>query len=436
MAKLAIKGGAPVRPKDRLFPAYNPIGKEEKEAAVRVIEHGTLSGYLGSWDPAFLGGPEVQTFEKEWAAKFGAKHAIAMNSATSCLIASMGAIGIEPGDEVVVTPYSMCISATAPLFYGGVPIFADIEKDYLCLDPHAVENAITPRTKAILVVDLFSSSHDADAINAIAKKHDLRVVADSAQIPGSKYKGRYAGTLSDIGVYSFNVHKNIHMGEGGMAVTNDDRLAERLQLIRNHAESVVKGKGVEDISNLVGQNLRLTEIQAAMGREQLKKLDGLNAKRRENATYIAERCQDMPGFYPAPIRPETEPIFHHQPFFYDENVVGVARSKFVEAVRAELPATATRENHGPLIYSGYQILHMLPLFQKKIAFGEKGYPFVSSLYDGSPNYDKGICPIAEHLFESRFIGNELLHHPQMSREDIDDVIKALHKVYENRAELA
>ena len=116
MAKLAVNGGAPVRERTNFFPAYNPIGKEEKEAVARVMDSGALSKYIGAWCPQFLGGPEVQSFEKEWAAKFGVKHAVAMNSATSGLIAALGALGIEPGDEVIVTPYSMCISATAPLY--------------------------------------------------------------------------------------------------------------------------------------------------------------------------------------------------------------------------------------------------------------------------------------------------------------------------------
>jgi dTDP-4-amino-4,6-dideoxygalactose transaminase len=186
MSKLAVNGGTPVRAKNRPFPAYKPIGEEEKQAAIRVIESGALSKFIGSYGEQFLGGVEIQSFEKEWCKKFGVKHAITMNSATSGLIAAMGAIGIEPGDEVIVTPYSMCISATAPLFYGAVPVFADVEPEYFCLDPKSVEKAITPRTKAIIVVDLFGGAHDVDAINAIAKKHGLKVIADSAGPPTSR----------------------------------------------------------------------------------------------------------------------------------------------------------------------------------------------------------------------------------------------------------
>src|SRR3989344_4643766 len=375
MGRLAINGGTSVRAHDDPFPAYKPIGKEEEEAALRVVRSGALSKFIGAWDPKepqFYGGPEILAFEKEWAAHFGVKHAVSMNSATSGLIASLGALGLEPGDEVIVTPYSMCISATAPLFYGAIPVFADVEPEFFCRDPASVERVITPRTKVILVVDLFGQSHDVDAINAIAKKHGLKVVADSAQIPAGKYKGKYAGTLSDIGVYSLNFHKHIHTGEGSLVVTNDDAFAERLQLIRNHAEAVVGDKGVENIVNMVGQNYRLTELQAAIGREQLKKLDALVDARIKNIAYIRERCQDMPGFRPAGERPQVRHVYYMQAFLYDEVVTGVSRKKFFAAVKAELSPSESQEEEGVLMGEGYvKPIYLLPIFQKQIAFGSK-----------------------------------------------------------------
>lgn len=434
MAKLAIKGGTPVRSKKDLFPAYNSIGEEEKAAALRVIGKGELSGFLGSWGKAFLGGAEVKAFEEAWAKKFGVKYAVSMNSAANALIASVGALGIEPGDEVIVTPFSMCISATAPLFYGAVPIFADIEPEYFCLDPKSVEERITPRTKAILVVDIFGGAHDSSAVNAIAKKHNLKVLADSAQCPGAMDGKKFVGTLSDIGIYSLNVHKNINTGEGAVAVTDNEELATRLRMIRNHAEATVSGSGVENISNLIGFNSRLTELNAALANEQLKKMDGLNAARRKNVAYLRERTQDMRGFRPAKERAGTESVFHHMPFLYDEAVVGIPRDTFVQAIQAELPETRMREGFGPLIYGGYINAHMYPVFQKKIAFGTKGYPFVSPLYSGNPDYSKGICPVAERLYDREFIGTEMMR-PGMAEKDLDDVITAFHKVYENRAEL-
>lgn len=424
-----------MREKQKPFPAYQPIGAEEKQAVMRVMDSGVLSKYIGAWTPDFYGGPEVQALEREWEAKFGVKHAIAMNSATSGLIAAVGAVGIEPGDEIIVSPYSMVISASAPLFYGAVPVFADVEPEHFCLDPKSVEAAVTPRTRAIIVVDNFGGSYDADAINAIAKKHNLHVIEDVAQAPGARYKDRFVGALGDIGVYSLNFHKHIHTGEGTLVVTNDDKLAERLQLLRNHAEAVVEAKGVEDLTNMVGYNFRMTELQAAIGREQLKKLDRLVAERQDNCAYIAERCADMPGFRPAPAREGTKPVYYLQPFLYDEQAVGVPRKVFIDAIKAELAPTLGNEEFGPMISGGYvKPIYLMPLFAKQMAFGRRGYPFTSPLYTGTPRYEAGMCPVVERLHRSEFVSHEMMR-PGMSRADLDDVIAAFHKVYENRAEL-
>jgi dTDP-4-amino-4,6-dideoxygalactose transaminase len=202
--------------------------------------------------------------------------------------------------EVIVTPYSMSCSASLPILLGAKPIFADIEKDYYCLDVKSIANKITPRTVGILVVDLFGMPYDADAINALAKRHNLWVVEDAAQAIGAKYKGKYAGTLADIGVYSLNVHKHIQCGEGGMMVTDNDRTAMKLRLIMNHAEAVnddlqrseVCGDVRPDYGNLAGMNLRMTEMQAAIAREQLKKLPE-----------IFDKYQEMAKDFNIPLRP-------------------------------------------------------------------------------------------------------------------------------------
>ncbi len=281
------------------------IGQEEKDAVLRVIDRGVLSGFQGNWSEAFYGGEEVRALEKEWAEYFGVKHAIACNSATSGLWMACAAIGLKglrsttycggydtiKPDECIVTPYSMTCSASIPLHFGAKPVFADIEEDYYCLDPASVEERITERTKAIIVVDLFGQPYDVEKINAIAKKHNLYVIEDAAQAIGAKYKGRYAGTLGDIGVFSLNFHKHIQCGEGGVVVTDNDELAFKTRLLCNHAEAVYNDiarqheldRFNESIASLIGMNMRMTELQAAVAREQLKKLEGILQTVRKHA---------------------------------------------------------------------------------------------------------------------------------------------------------
>ena len=166
--KLAINGEQKLRTEP--FPAYNSIDKQEEEAVLRVLRSGKLSTYIGSWHKDFYGGSEVSALEEEWADFFNVKHAISVNSATSGLYAAIGAIGIEAGDEVIVTPYTMSASATAILLYGGIPVFADVEAEYFCIDPTSIEKLITPKTKAIMAVDLFGQACDFEALRQIAKK--------------------------------------------------------------------------------------------------------------------------------------------------------------------------------------------------------------------------------------------------------------------------
>lgn len=430
MSPLAIHGGAPIRTKP--FPAYTYIGDEEKKAALRVIDSGILSKYLGAWDKDFYGGSEVQAFEREWADYFKVRHAIAVNSCTSGLIAAAGAIGLEPGDEVIVSPYTMAATVTAPLWYGAIPVFADVEPDFFCLDPCSIEQRITDRTKAIFVVDIFGQPYDADSINAIAKKRNLFIVEDCAQASGAAHRGRSAGTLGDIGVYSLNYHKHIHSGEGGMVVTDNDELADRIRLIRNHAEAVVESKGTENLSNMIGFNFRLTEIQAAIGREQLKKLSKLNTMRSENCRYLRERLSEVPCMIDPGVREESTHVYYVLPFLFDAQKAGVHRNTFIDAVKAELSPTQLREDEGPLLGYGYvKPLYLMPLFQKCIAFGSHGYPFTSPHYTGTVQYKKGICPVVESLHEDTFVSTEFMR-PPATREDLDDVVRAFEKVWEHR----
>jgi perosamine synthetase len=428
--KLAIHGGEPIR--KVLFPAYNPIGEEEKEAVNRVLDSGILSNYIGAWHGLFNGGPENRKLENEWAEYFGVKHAITVNSCTSGLYCAVGATGVEPGEEIIVSPFTMSASATAPLIYNAIPVFADIEEEYFCLDPNSVEERITPRTKAILVVDIFGLPYDADAINAIARKHGLYIIEDCAQAPGATYKGRFAGTLADIGVYSLNYHKHIHCGEGGVVVTNNDALADKVRLIRNHAEAVVGAMGMTDITNMIGFNFRMTEIEAAITRCQLKKLKDLVKRRQENCAYIEKHLKEIPALIPAKIREHCTHAFYTQPFKFNSEIAGISRNAFIDAVRAELQPYETREAEGIILGCGYvKPLYLQPIFQNKIAYGSKGCPFTPPWYTGMVDYSKGICPVTERMHEKELITHELMR-PSLSQKDLDDVVTAFYKVWENK----
>ncbi|WP_252231543.1 DegT/DnrJ/EryC1/StrS family aminotransferase [Clostridium sp. ZBS15] len=433
MSILAINGGKKVR--ERLFPAYNPIGKEEKEAVEKVLNKGKLSRFLGTWHEDFYGGEEVKALEKEWAEKFGVKYAISVNSATSALYCAVGAAGIGPGDEVIVSPYTMTASASAALVYNAIPVFADIEENYFCLDVKSIEQKITERTKAIIVVDIMGQPYDADAINAIAKKHNLIVIEDAAQAPGAIYKEKYAGTLGDMGIYSLNYHKHIHCGEGGIIVTDNDELAERLMLIRNHAEAVVEAKGVNNLVNMIGFNYRMTEIEAAIAREQLKKLDNLLEARLKNVEYISEKLSEIPCIEIPETREGCKHAFYVHAIKLKKEIAGISRERFIEAVNAELTPFEMRENEGVKLSSGYvRPLYLQPIYQKLVGYGETGCPFKCPMYKGQLNYSKGICPTCEKMHFEDLMTHEFIV-PSMTEEDMDDVINAFRKVWENIGEL-
>ena len=418
MEKLALLGGTPVIQKE--FKKYNPLGREELDAAKNVIDSGVLSQFLGCWHEDFYGGPKVQEFEMEAAKYFGVKHAVTVNSWTSGLVAAVGAIGIEPGDEVIVSPWTMSASATAILHWNGIPVFADIDIDTYNLCPDSILKNISPQTKAIMVVDIFGQSADMDLIMEIAKEYKLKVISDTAQAPGALYGDRYAGTCADVGGFSLNYHKHIHTGEGGILVTNDDDIAERLQLIRNHAEVVVEDKGVKNLINMVGHNFRLGEIECAMGIEQLKKLKGLVQSRQLLAETLTEGLKSLEGLKtPSQFKNRTH-VYYVYAMQLDLEVLQVSRQKIVEALAAE----------GVIVSSGYQNIHLIPLYQKKIAFGSKGFPWSSEFCKREISYKKGICPNAEYLNDNSYIGFGMCVY-DLTFEDIDLIIKSFHKVWKN-----
>lgn len=416
MTKLALFGGTP---EVGTLAPYNSIGAEELAAASNVLKDGVLSKFLGCWDPDFYGGPRVQEFERVWREFFKSKFAVTVNSNTSGLIAAIGAVGVEPGDEVIVSPWTMSASATSILVWNGIPVFADIETDTFNLDPVSIEKNITPHTRAIMVTDIFGHAARLDEIMAIARKHNLKVIEDAAQAPGAMYHNRFVGTIADIGVYSLNYHKHIHTGEGGVCVTDDGNLAERLQLIRNHAESVVADKGVQNIANMIGFNFRMTEIEAAIGIEQLKKLNGLVASRIALAKILDDELRNLPGLKTPFTAEDCSHVYYVYPLLYDKEKTGVNRNVVLEALLAE----------GVPIAGGYLNLHLLPMYQKQIAHGTKGFPW-KPLARREVSYAKGICPQAERLHNETFMQIGLCSF-DYAEADLRAIGRAFRKVWEN-----
>lgn len=417
MEKLALLGGS--KTIQTPFRKYNPISSEELWVAREVIESGVLSQFLGAWHEDFYGGPKVREFESRAADYFGVKHAVTVNSWSSGLVAAVGAIGIEPGDEVIVTPWTMSASATAILHWNAIPVFADIDPDTYNLDPMSIEKNITPHTRAIMVADIFGQSADMDEIMALAAKHDLKVISDTAQAPGALYNGRYAGTCAHVGGYSLNYHKHIHTGEGGIVVTDDDIIAERLQLIRNHAEVVVEDKGVTNLTNMVGHNFRLGEIECAMGIEQLKKLKGLVESRQALAEALTDGLKGLVGLTTPVVRPDRTHVYYVYPMKLDLDTLGITRARLCEAINAE---------GVPLGGSGYQNIHLLPIYQQKIAFGSRGFPWSSDICRRDVSYSKGICPVAEGLNDNTYVGFGMCVY-DLDLQDINLIVKAFRKVW-------
>jgi len=259
----------------------------------------------------------------------------------------------------------------------------------------------------------------------LAKKYNLKVIEDCAQSPGATYKNKKVGTIGDIGIFSLNYHKTIHTGEGGIAVTGDEKLADRLKLIRNHAEAVCEDMGVTNLVNLLGFNYRMTEIESAIGIEQLKKLDRLTNPRIVLANYLTKKLSNIKGITPPVVKSYAKHVYYIYPIKYDEKNIGISRETFVKALESE----------GIPFYQGYSIpLYLQPIYQKQIVYGNKGCPFTCRYYGKKISYSKGLCPVAERLYEKELMYINLCR-PPLSYKDMDDIANAIKKLIRNKEQL-
>ncbi len=254
------------------------IGEEEAQAVLEVMRKGPLTNALGQ-------GPKVLEFERNYAKFAGVKHAVAVNTGTAALHAAILAVGIKPGDEVIVPSFTFVATAESVVLAGAKPVFADIDPETYTLSPLDAQKAITKKTKAILPVDLYGYSADMKPLREIADKHDLAIVEDAAQAHGTTYAGKPAGSFADAACWSLYASKNMTTGEGGMVTTDDDEIDERLRLIRNHGEKA------KYASLMLGSNYRMPELEAAIGVVQLGKLPSFVAKRRQNAQQLSKMLE-------------------------------------------------------------------------------------------------------------------------------------------------
>jgi dTDP-4-amino-4,6-dideoxygalactose transaminase len=304
------------------------FGVEEEEAVLRVVRSRWLSM-----------GEETQNFEKEFADFSGAKYALAVTNATAALHMACVAVGLRPGDEVIVPSLTFVATANAVRYTGATPVFADVEsEDWLTISPASIEKCITPKTRAVLIVHYAGYPCDMPAIQAIAKKHNLAVLEDSAHTIGSYLDGRHLGTFGEVGCFSFFSNKNMTTGEGGMVTTNDEALAEKLRVLRSHGMTSLtwdrhKGHAWSyDVVDL-GYNYRIDELRSSIGRAQLKKIGRFNQRRAELTSLYRELLSELAPQVRVPFGAARGSSCHHiMPVLLPK---GTNRVQFMEAMKAE-----------------------------------------------------------------------------------------------------
>lgn len=369
------------------------IGDEEIEAVKKVL----LSGQ-------YVSGKKVREFEAAFAAYHGVKYAVAVNSGTAALHTALAVLGVGPGDEVIVPPLTFFSTVTAVLHQYGVPIFADIDPDGYCMDPADVEKKITRKTKAIIPVHLYGGAAEMNEIVGISQKHGLKIIEDCAQAHGTKYRDRKVGSIGDIGAFSFFATKHMTTGEGGMLITDNPEWAEKARMIRSH------GMSDRDHHDLMGYNYRMNEIAAAIGIEQLKKLDDFNDKRIANSLYLIEALnkRNIPWLKTPVLKEYIKHTFFWCPLLIHEERLGVTTREWVKRLRDSGVETRNR--------------YWEPLYRQKILLAKDKYPHRINFADNDIDYSKVRLEHAGKI-AGRLIG--IPNHPGLERKELDKIIDVL-----------
>lgn len=357
------------------------IGEEEKAAVAEVLESGMLAQ-----------GPKTVALEEDFAEYCGTKYAVAVSSGTAALHASLYAAGVERGDEVITVPFTFIATANSILMQGATPVLVDIDPDTFNIDVTKVEAAITPKTKAILPVDLYGQPYDYNQLKVLADNHGLMIIEDACQAIGAKYGKNKAGALGDLGCFSLYATKNIMSGEGGIITTDNAEFVSRCKSFRQHGMQAMSG--TYDYKEL-GYNYRITDLQAAIAQQQLKKADKFNAARKCNAKLLDKGLQNIPGLVLPTIKPGRDHVFHQYTIRVTKDF-GMDRAGLTQYLK----------DHG--VGSGTYYPKVLHAYQHIAGLG----------------YRLGDFPVAERA------ANEVLSlpvHPGLSAVDVDQITKTIQK---------
>jgi perosamine synthetase len=366
------------------------VGEEEVSAVGEILESGN-----------YISGRKVAEFEQCFADYCGTKYAVAVNSCTAALHVSLAVLGIQPGDEVIVPPITFFSTVSAVLHQYGVPIFADIDAHSYCLDARDVERKITARTKAIIPVHLYGNAVEMDALMTVAQNHGLKVVEDCAQANGTLYNKQKVGTFGDIGTFSFFATKHMTTGEGGMLVTDNETWATEARMVRSH------GMTDRDHHHYLGYNYRMTEMAAAMGLQQLKKLDHLNDRRIDNSLYLIRQLgqKNLPWLKLPHLQDHIKHSFFWCPVGIDEDQLGMTTKQLVTQLKNQGIETRNR--------------YWEPLYRQKILLEKDNYPHRINFLDSAVDYNDIHLKNAA-VTAGRIIG--LPNHPGLKKEHLDRIV--------------
>ena len=410
--KPALEGGKPVRSEKLVYVGMGCYLYDEKElhAVKRVVQRAAPFRFYGPNTPV-----ETEAFEREFASLIGRKYALAVSSGSAALHVALRALGMGPGDEVIVPPITWPSPALMVLASNAIPVFADVDYLTLNLSPESVETKINGKTKAIIVVHYLGLPAEMDELLKLAKERNLAIIEDCALALGAKYKGRIAGSMGDEAIFSFQLHKIITSGDGGCIVMDREDIYERayrihdLGLFKHCKESYEPFK-------LLGYNYRITELQSALLRVQLDKLPSIIDALKERAKILLEGVEKIDGLVARYVALDREPVYPAVVLRLDRKIIRTPIGKIIKALEAEgLPAERI-----PLPN------YLLPVFRNKYSFKPNSFcPFSCPLYNKRIDYHKGLCPNAERAYEDYF---EIHISLSYSEEDLKDYIKALEKI--------